>query len=82
LLALVIPFCVWVVLMLSPLSDGRKSLANPGEPVYISFAMPALALVRVVVGTKVSERIYPTSFLTVLCVVAAAVFFLVPLKPE
>ena len=32
LLALVIPFCMWVVLMLSPLSAGRKSLANLGEP--------------------------------------------------
>ena len=82
LLALVIPFSVWVVLMLSPLSDGRKSLANLGEPVYISFAMPALALVRVAVGTRLSERIYAASFITLLCVVAAAVFFMVPFKPE
>jgi hypothetical protein len=82
LLAFVIPFCVWVVLMLSPLSTGRKSLANIGEPVYISFAMPALALLRVVVGARLSERVYAASFITVLCVVAAAVFFMVPFKPE
>lgn len=82
LLALTIPFCVWALLMLSPLSTGRKSLANLGEPVYISFAMPMLALLRVAVGRRLSERVYATSFLTVLCAVAATVFFLVPFKPE
>jgi hypothetical protein len=82
LLALVIPFCVWVILMLSPLSAGRKSLANLGEPVYISFAMPVLALLRVGMGRRLSERVYAASFLTVLCVIAAVVFVIVPFKPE
>jgi peptidoglycan/LPS O-acetylase OafA/YrhL len=82
LLALVIPFCVWVVLMLSPLSTGRKSLANLGEPIYISFAMPVLALLRVAIGRRLSERAYAAGFITVLCVIAAAVFFMVPFKPE
>ena len=82
LLALVVPFCVWVVLMLSPLSAGRKSVANLGEPVYISFTMPALALLRVAVGRRLSETVYAASFITALCVVAAAVFFMVPFKPE
>ena len=40
LLALIVPFFVWVVLMLSPLAAGRKSLANLGEPAYIGLAMP------------------------------------------
>jgi hypothetical protein len=82
LLALIIPFCVWVVLMLSPLSTGRKSLANLGEPVYISFAMPVLALLRVALGRSITEWVYAASFLTALCVIAAAVFFMVPFKPE
>jgi hypothetical protein len=82
LLALILPFCVWVVLMLSPLSTGRKSLANLGEPVYISFAMPVLALLRVAVGRRLSETVYAASFITVLCVIAATVFFMVPSKPE
>ena len=56
LLALLIPFSVWVVLMLSPLSAGRKSLANLGEPIYISFAMPVLALLRVAIGKRSNER--------------------------
>jgi hypothetical protein len=82
LLALVVPFCVWTLLMFSPLSTGRKSLANLGEPVYISLAMPALALLRVVVGRRMSERAYAASFITVLCAATAAVFFLVPALPE
>lgn len=82
MLALVVPFCVWVLLMLSPLSTGRKSLANLGEPVYISFAMPVLALLRVALGKRLTERAYAASFITALCVVAAAVFFMVPFKPE
>ena len=82
LLALVIPFCVWAALMVSPLSAGKKSLGNIGEPVYISFAMAVLALVRVAVGRRLSERAYAITFITVLCVVAAATFFMVPFKPE
>jgi len=82
LLALVIPFCVWAALMLSPLSAGKKSLANLGEPVYISFAMPVLALVRIAVGRRLSERVYAIGFISVLCIVAAATFFMVPFKPE
>jgi hypothetical protein len=82
LLALIIPFVVWMILMLSPFATGRKSLANLGEPVYISFAMPVLALLRVAIGTKITERVYAVAFISALCVVAAAVFFLVPFLPE
>ncbi len=81
-LALVIPFCIWAALMLSPLSEGRKSLANLGEPVYISFAMPVLALLRVAVGRRLSERTCAVGFISVLCFVAVATFFMVPFKPE
>src|SRR5579875_3567886 len=56
LLALVIPFLIWAGLMFSPLSSGRKSLANLGEPIYISIAMPVFAIIRVLVGKKMSER--------------------------
>jgi hypothetical protein len=81
-LALIIPFLVWMALMLSPLATGRKSLANLGEPIYISFAMPVLALIRVAIGRKISERVCAVSFISVLSIVAAAVFFLVPFLPE
>ena len=82
LLCLIIPFGAWMVLMLSPLSTGQKSLANLGEPIYLSFAMPVLALIRVLVGKKITERVYAASFIGVLCLVAVTVFFAVPFKPE
>ncbi len=68
--------------MLSPLAAGRKSLANVGEPIYISFAMPMAALVRVGVGRHVTERTCAFGVLGMLCLVAAVVFFVVPFKPE
>jgi hypothetical protein len=44
--------------------------------------MPVLALLRVALGKRLTERAYAASFITALCVVAAAVFFMVPFKPE
>lgn len=82
LLALVVPFCLWTVLILSPASTGRKSLANLGEPIYISFAMPVLALIRMALGARLSERTCAVIVLATLCVLAASTFFLVPLLPE
>src|SRR5262249_36200902 len=81
-LALVIPFCIWALLMFSPFASGREGLANLGEPIYISFAMPVLALIRVTVGTRMTEKAYAVSFIGTLCGVAVAVFFLVPSLPE
>ncbi len=81
-LGLILPFCVWVALMLSPLSTGRKSLANIGEPIFISFSMPVAALVRVALAGAVSERACAAGIISALCLVAAAVFFVVPFKPE
>jgi len=81
LLALVIPFCTWLCLMQSELSTG-KSLANLGEPFFFGIAVPAAALARVAVGTKVNEKMFAVVLIAVLCGVAAAVFFLVPPLPE
>jgi hypothetical protein len=80
-LALIIPFLVWAVLMVSPLSAGKKSLGKIGEPVYISLTMPVLALLRVLLSKRLSETILAASFLIALCV-AVAVFVPVPMKPE
>jgi hypothetical protein len=82
LLALVIPFCVWLLLMLSPLSSDQKSLANIGEPIYISFAMPAAALLRVALNQHLSRVANTLLVIGVLCGVAIGTFFLVPMKPE
>jgi hypothetical protein len=82
LLALIVPFCVWMILMLSPLAANRKSIANLGDAFDIGLAMPVLALIRVAIGKKITERVYAISFISTLCVVAAAIFFLVPFLPE
>src|SRR5688572_2971907 len=81
LLALAVPFCVWLVLMLSPLADGRKSFANVGEPIYISFAMPLAAVFQIVVGKSLGRVTLTLLVVGLLSGVAAATFFLVPIKP-
>jgi hypothetical protein len=81
LLVLVLPFLVWHVLMLSPLSAG-KSLANLGEPFYFAFAAPGAALVRILVGSRIRERACGAVLIAAVCLVAAGVFFIVPPLPE
>jgi dolichyl-phosphate-mannose--protein O-mannosyl transferase len=81
LLALVVPFCVWLLLSLSPFSYGRKSFANIGEPIYISFAMPIAALLRVGIGQNLGRATVILIVLGCLCGVAVATFFLVAIKP-
>jgi hypothetical protein len=81
LFVLVLPFFVWAVLMSSKLSIG-KSLANLSEPFWFALAVPVAALVRVAVGSRVSERACAASLIALVCVAAAAVFFIVPPLPE
>jgi hypothetical protein len=81
LLAVVIPFSLWLSLMFSHLCTG-KSLANLGECFYIGFAMPIVAFIRVWVGGTNHQRAYAASLIGLLCVVAAGVFFLTPPLPE
>jgi len=82
LVAFVSPFGVWLLLMFSEFATGKKSLANLGEPFYFSLAVPVMALVRVAVGARVTERVCATVLIVLLCGVAAAVFFVVPSLPE
>lgn len=81
-LVLVLPFVIWTVLMFSPLSTGRKSLANLGEPLYLAVAIPLAALIRVGIGSRVPQRACASGLIGVVCIVAPAVFFLVPALPE
>lgn len=80
LLAFVIPFIVWMLLLFSELES--KSLSNLGEPVYISLAVVLAALIRAIVGARVSERAFANSLLGGLCAVAALIYFFVPCLPE
>jgi hypothetical protein len=81
-LVFIVPFSIWMGLMLSELSTGRKSLANLGEFVFISFAVPIAALVRVALGSKVRERVCAGGLLAFVCLTAVGVFWLTPMVPE
>ena len=80
--ALVLPFTVWSLLLFSDLSIDRKTLANLGEPVCFSLAIPLAALARVALGTRVGQRVCAGCLISALCVTAAGVFFFVPPLPE
>jgi hypothetical protein len=82
LLVFVIPFVVWCILMFSDLSTGRKSLSNLVEPFYFALAIPVVALVRVAIGTHLSEQACAAGLIALVCVISAATFFLVPVLPE
>ncbi len=81
LLAFVLPFGIWSVLMFSGLSTG-KSMSNLLEPFCLPPAIAVAALVRAILGNQVSERICAVVLITALCLIAVAVFFIVPPLPE
>jgi hypothetical protein len=51
--AFLLSFTVWLALLNA--SSAGKSLANLIEPVFISFAFPVAALIRVGVGSRARE---------------------------
>jgi hypothetical protein len=81
LLASVVPFALWLTLMLADLAVP-KTLANLSEPFFISVAIPVGALVRVVIGRRSFETRIAAAILVALCLEAAAIFFFVPSLPE
>jgi hypothetical protein len=80
LLAFLLPFAVWLSLMNA--SSAGKSLANLGEPIYFGLAIPAAALVRVIVGAHVEERACSVGLVGLLSLVAAGVYWWTPALPE
>src|SRR5262249_8010561 len=81
-LVFIVPFFLWMALMLSDLSTGRKSIANLGEFVFITPAVPIAALIRVALGTRVREGICAGSLFALICLTAIGVFWLTPALPE
>jgi hypothetical protein len=79
-LALVIPYFVWLGLMLSGLKP--KSLSNLVEPILIGIAAPVLALLRIGLSRKMDERLLAAGLITILSLVAGAVYWIVPCLPE
>ena len=82
LLAFVLPFAVWLLLTDSSLSIGRKGYGNLNEIFYLALGVPLAAMVRVAIGPRPAVRAHvgwvAAALVGVLCVAAAAVFFLVP----
>ena len=81
LFAVVVPFLLWAGLMLSGLSAG-KSMANFGECIYLSLAIPVVAMLRVGLGGLSYRRYYSAFLIALLCVTALGVFFVTPSLPE
>lgn len=83
LLALVIPFCVWMALMFSDMSTGSKTLSNLAvEPGILAVALALGALARIAMSASMSEEKASAVTLASLCFVAAGVFWIVPALPE
>jgi len=83
LLSLLIPFCVWIALMVSDMSTGSKSLSNLViEPGILALVLALGALARVAMSTYISDRIASTATLVGLCFASAGVFWIVPALPQ
>ncbi len=80
LVVFLLPFAGWVALMNA--SSIGISLANLGEPIFFSFALPLAALVRAIVGDRVEERTCSISLVALLSLVAASVYWWTPTLPE
>lgn len=82
-LAFVVPFGVWMLLMLSELSSGRKTLSNlMVEPGVLGACVALGAVVRIAASSRTSDRVASVLSLAVPCLLAAGVFLIVPALPE
>ena len=73
LLALIIPYGIFVVLMSS--NFATKNPLNMFDSISIGFAIPVAALVRVAVGARIGERLCAALLMGLLCIVAVIVYF-------
>jgi hypothetical protein len=79
LLALILPFCVWLVLPYCfPQPSTAKGWGNLAEPFYFNIGIPVAALLRVAIGKSVRESACAAVLIALLCVVAAIVHFVTP----
>jgi hypothetical protein len=73
LLALILPYSIFAVLMLSNVEP--KNPLNMFDSGFISVAVAIAALVRVAVGTRIGERSCAVILMCLLCAVAVIVYF-------
>ena len=81
LLALAIPFLVWLdfVVFVGLRQKGYTNVLV--EPAIFGLAIPIAALIRVAIGTRISELICFTSLIVAVSFVAVGVYFTVPFLP-
>ncbi len=82
LLAFLLPFGLWLGLMVSPLAPGGKSVSNLVEPLGFSLAIPVAALLRTVIGVRLPERALAGGLVGLVCLAAATSYVVVPNLPD
>jgi hypothetical protein len=80
LLALVLPFCCWLALLVY--GNSPKSLSNISEVFLLSFAIFIAGLVRVAMARRFPQTLVAAGLLLALCATATGIYFLTPLLPE
>jgi hypothetical protein len=80
LLAFVLPFAIWACLITT--NSRPKSLANLSEVILLAPAIAITALVRVLIGSREPQALWPRLMLGLLCVAALGVYNLVPMLAE
>jgi hypothetical protein len=82
LLALILPFAVWLTLMFSPLAHGKTFANALNEGLWMSAAIVVAALVRVWMSNLPHRRRYFPLLLAAVCVVGVIAFITTPPLPE
>ena len=76
-LALVVPFGVWTLLFLR--DPGRKFPSNVVvESLMLGGAVGLAAVIRLVIGSRLSERVSLFILLAFLCIIAAGIYWFTP----
>ncbi len=82
-LAFIGPFTVWMLLMMSELATGKKTLSNLlVEPGLLGACVALGALIRLGAKGENSARQVSRFILAGLCLLAAGLFWTVPALPE
>jgi hypothetical protein len=83
--AVVLPLVTWLSLMLIGMLSSSMPVKSESnfftEAVYLSYAVPVAAFIRVRVGRRMSEKTFSALLVASLCVVAAGIACLTPIMP-
>lgn len=80
LLALILPFGVWLVLMW--VGDAPKSIANFADCTSLSAGIVVAMIVRCIVGSVKRQALFSSSLIAALMLLAVLTYYLMPSLPE